>query len=97
MTGFAIMSGAAYHKHITTDQAGIEDRSFRLAHNYNQTKWDYFSLAGMGTSGLLFSRLFGGFFRGSAVGMALGSLGFFAHAQFLSSSEKPNLAKMKGV
>jgi hypothetical protein len=94
LIGLAIMGGATIHKFSTTDDAGIEDRSFRLAHNWDQTKWDYFSLGGAAFSALFLRRAFGGLGKASAMGMAFGTVGYIVQTQF-STTEKPSLTKIK--
>lgn len=94
--GLAASAGTSYYKFQQLDQAGIDDRSFRLAHNWNQTKWDHLAADSAVLGGLLLRAPFGGFLRGAAVGMAFGTAAFFVQSQF-SSTEKPNFAKMKGV
>jgi hypothetical protein len=72
--GCVLLAAAAAERMIHLDMEGIADRSYRIAHNWGQTKWDYFTLDGALVGAVLLRRSMGGALPAAAVGAALGSL-----------------------
>eukprot|EP01122_Echinamoeba_exundans_P013923 TRINITY_DN617_c0_g1_i3.p1 TRINITY_DN617_c0_g1~~TRINITY_DN617_c0_g1_i3.p1 ORF type:complete len:165 (-),score=24.93 TRINITY_DN617_c0_g1_i3:63-557(-) len=94
--GTTAMGVATVNKFQTLDQAGIVDRSYRLAHNWGQVKWDALSVAGFSFGFLFGPTSFGGRLRTGFVGMAIGTFAWAAQ-NAISKTHKTDVEALKNM